>query len=814
MLALRQLRRTPALSIAAILCFALGIGANTSIFSVVDAVMFRPLPFPNADRLVLVGEALPRFGAANFGVISAPEFVDYQRLDGRVFAASAIYEPATYGISGTGEAERVTGLKASSTILRVLGVHAVHGRDLDASDDRIGSPDVVMIGDVLWRRRYAADPGIIGKPIDVDGRSYAVAGVLPPDFRFPLAGIGGEPADIIVPYRITADVERERANNYSTYLIARLADGVSMATARRAVAGLASQLSTLHPEIYGKTWVTLADAFPLRDQSTDKVRAPMIVLLAAVGFVLLIACINVSSLLLARAAARQREISIRQALGASRGRLVRQFLSESLVLVGIGSVLGVGSALWCTRLVARYAPDALLQGYDVSLDGRVLAVTGMIAVLTAVAFSLLPALQASSISLGATLRDADRSSTGGAAHQRGRRVLVISEIALALVLATGASLMIRSLGRAGAVNPGFDPQHVLGFRLQLPEFRYQTPGSVSQFERRFSESLAALPGAGIVSATTHLPMTGPSRIAFAIEGATQSKIPFASAELVMPHYFDAMRIPVHSGRAFAASDDEHSAPVAMINETLARQFFPKANPVGKRLKWGSAASPDPWATIVGVTADVHTDGVDQPELPAIYFPVAQHDTGRGMSATMVRGLTYLIRTDGEPSALMNAVRRTVRAADPELPVISLQPMTNVVSTSMSSRRFNTVLLTTFSLLALALAAAGIYGLMAYAVVQRTREIGIRLAIGARPADVLRLVVGQAARIATVGVCVGVVGALLLTRLMAALLFEVSPFDPLAFAASALLLLGVATVASYLPARRAAAIDPQTAIRIE
>ena len=811
---IRQLRRNPALSIAAILCFALGIGANSAIFSVVDAVMFRPLPFPNADQLVLVGEALPRFSATNFGVISAPEFVDYQRLDGRVFSASAIYEPGTYGIAANGEPERVSGLKASSSILRVLGIHAAHGRDLDANDDRIGSPDVVMIGDALWRRRFRADPSIVGKPIDVDGRSYVIAGVLPRGFRFPLAGIGGEPADIIVPYRITADVERERANNYSTYLIARLANGVSMPTARRAVAELASQLPALHPDVYGRNWVTLADAFPLRDKSVEKVRAPMIVLLAAVGFVLLIACINVSSLLLARAAARQREISIRQALGASRARLARQFLGESLVLVSIGSVLGLASAVWSTQLIARYAPDALLQGYDVSLDGRVLALTGAVAVLTAIAFSLLPAIQASASSLGATLRDADRSSTGGAAHQRGRRVLVVSEIALALVLATGASLMIRSLGRATAVDPGFDPEHVLTFRLQLPEFRYQTANSVAQFESRFAQSLAELPGARLVSATTHLPMTGPSRIAFAIEGATQTKIPFASAELVMPRYFETMRIPLRSGRYFTASDDDRSTPVAVINQTLARQFFPNTNPVGKRLKWGSASSPDPWTTIVGVATDVHTDGVDQPELPAIYFPVAQHASGTGMSSTMVRGLTYLIRTDGEPAALMNAVRRTVREADPELPVISLQPMTSVVSTSMASRRFNTVLLTTFSLLALALAAAGIYGLMAYAVVQRTREIGIRLAIGARPADVLRLIVGQATRIAAIGVGVGVVGALVLTRLMTALLFDVSPFDPVAFAAAAGLLLGVATVASYLPARRAASIDPQSAIRIE
>jgi len=812
--ALRQLRRNPSLSCAAVLCFALGIGASTSIFSVVDAVMFRPLPFPNANRLVLVGEALPRFSDKNFGVISAPEFVDYQRLDGHIFEASAIYEPGAYGISGRGEPERVTGLKASSSILRVLGVHAARGRDLVSADDRIGAPDVLMMSDALWRRRYGADPSIVGKPIDVDGRSFVVAGVLPPAFRFPLAGVGGEPADIIIPYQITADVQQERANNYSTYLIARLAPGVTLSAARAAVARLATQLPSLHPDVYGSNWVTLADAFPLRDHAVEDVRAPMIVLLAAVAFVLLIACINVSSLLLARAAARRREISVRQALGASRARLIRQFLAESFVLVVTGGVLGVASAVWCVGLIARHAPDALLQGYDVSLDGRALLVTGAVTIVTAIAFSLVPALQGAKSSLGATLRDSDRASTGGSMQQRARRALVVAEIALALMLATGASLMIRSLGRAQDVDPGFDPEHVLTFRLQLPAFRYPTAANVDQFERSFLSTLAALPGAQVVSATSHLPMTAPSRIAFAIEGSTQSKIPFASGELVMPEYFAALRIPLHSGRYFTASDDEHSTAVAIINQTLAHQYFPKTNPVGKRLKWGSARSPDPWATIVGVTADVHTDGVDQPELPAIYFPAAQHDTGTGQAVAMIRGMSYLIRTPGEPTAMMNAVRRAVLGADPQLPIISLEPMTNVVSTSMASRRFNTVLLSTFSLLALMLASAGIYGLMAYAVVQRTREIGIRLAIGARPVDVLRLVVGQAARIAGAGIFIGLAGAFLLTRLLSTLLFGVSPVDTVAFGASAVVLLGVAMLASYLPARRAATIDPQSAIRVE
>ncbi|HEY4215943.1 MAG TPA: ABC transporter permease [Gemmatimonadaceae bacterium] len=811
--AVRQLRRNSALNVAAILCFALGIGANTAMFSVVDALLLRPLPFPHADRLVLVGEALPRVGKENFGVISAPEYEDYRRLDGHAFSASAIFEPESHALAGDGEPERVVGLRASSSIFTVLDIAAERGRVLAPADDSVAAPDVVVISDALWRRRYGAAPSIVGRSIDVDDLPMTIVGVTPPRFRFPIAGVGGEPADVILPFRISADIERQRANSYSTYFIARLAPGISVTDAQHAVAGIASQLPSLHPDAYSGNWITLADAFPLHDRSVSDVRRPLIVLVAAVCFVLLIACINVSSLLLARATTRGRELSVRRALGASHSRLLQQFLAESLVLVAIGTVAGVALATWSVRLIAAHAPAALLQGYDVSVDGRVLGVTGAVVVITALVFSLVPALQRSDGTLGGALRDAGRGAVSeGARHQRGRRGLVVMQMALALTLATGAGLMAKSFVRALGVNPGFDPDRVLTFRVEPAPARYPTAQSETELEQRLLGQVRALPGVRSAAATSHLPFTGPSRIAFAVEGATLSKLPIASLEFVTPNYFETLHIPLRGGRYLGEVDRAQSLPSAMINQTLADEYFPGVSAVGRRIKWGSPASPAPWATVVGVTADVRSDGVDRPTQPAIYFPLSQLDTSDARN--MTRSRVFVVRTEGDPRMLENAVRAIVRAADPTLPIVALQPMTDVLSTSTAGRRFNTVLLGAFSVIALALASFGLYGLMAYAVSQRTREIGIRIAVGAAPAAVLRLILAQGARLGALGVAVGLLGAILFARAMRTLLFDVSPFDVPTFVGAAALLLSVAALASYLPARRAARVDPQEAVRAD
>ena len=810
--AARQIVRSPSLSIAAILCFALGIGANTSIFSVVNAVLLRPLPFAAPDRLVLLGEELPAFGGGNNGTISAPEYLDYKTLNGRAFAGSAIFDNDSFVLSGNGEPERVTGALVSASLFDVLGMKPAFGRTFLPNEDSPAAADVVVISDALWRRRFSADPALVGRAIKLGDESYRVVGIMPPGFAFPLPGFGDRIADIFAPYKITADVERQRGNVYNARLVARLAPGTTLAGARAAASAVARDLPARHPGSYGPRSQTLVDLFPLREQAVGKVRQSLLVLLAAVAAVLLIACINVSSLLLARASARQRELSVRRALGASGGRLIQQFVAESLLLVALGGALGVAFAVWGARALASRAPDALLAGYHVGVDGTVLRVTALITIATAVAVSLVPALQQNDRGLSSALRDDARGTTGGTGRQRARRTLVVVEFALALVVATSAALMIKSFLNARNVDPGFRPDHLLSFRLNLPDYRYRTPQEVLQFEQDMARRLEALPGARSATVGSFAPMTGTWHIAVSIENVPLAATPIALNTLVLPQYFQTLGIPMRAGGAFTGRETNETPKVAIVSESFATTYFGTTPAIGRRIKWGSPTSPAPWATIVGVAENVRAISLDSPIDPAVYMPAAQQDTG--LVTLAMRSMAYVVRTDDDPESMFNAVRRTVHNADPELPIIDLRTMDDVVARSVSARRFNTALLGGFAILALTLAAVGIYGLMAHAVVQRTREIGIRIAVGATPSEVLALVVGQGARLAAVGVVIGLAGALGLTRVMRTLLFDVSPLDPIAFAASALLLIGVAVLATYIPARRAAHIDPQRAIRAD
>ena len=806
--AVRQLRRNPSLSAVAILSFGLGIGANTAIFSVVDAVLFRPLPFPAADRLVLVGEGLPRVADHNFGTIAAPEFYDYKRLEGHTFSRSAIYEDGSFTLSGgAAGAEQIAGLRASPELFTVLRVSPTIGRGFVPADSDAGTPNVVVLSNVLWQRRFGADPRAVGSLVYLDGKPATVVGVMPPSFRFPLPGVGGEPAELIVPFKVTAAFERGRGNDFTTFLIARLAPGVTLQNAQRAVAEVAANLPGIHPDAYDTGTKMLADAFPLRDRAAGNMRRPLIIVLAAVGLVLLVACINVSSLLLARASARRREIAVREALGAPFYRLAFQFLAEALVLVSAGGVIGVLAAEWGARLLAAHAPKHVLDGFQVSVDLRVLTVTALIVVATAVAVSLIPAIgQWQRRALVPALHEDGPGRTAGVSRQRGRRLLVTAEVALALVLATLAGLMVRSFARARGIDPGFDPDHAIAFRVGLPSVRYPTVLSVRQFEQRVMDDIRVLPGVTAVSATHQLPMESLNFLAFTVEGAAKpSKIPIGSIEEVYPGYFEAMRIRLREGRFFTASDVNGSLPAVIVNEALARRYFGSATAIGRRLKGGSPGRGD-WLTIVGVTANVREDGLDRPVRPAIYLPALQKDA-RGSVA-------YVVRVQGDEGVAMAAVQRVVRRVDPEVPLIGLRTLSDMIGISVADRLFNTALLTAFALLALSLAAVGVYGLVAYSVVQRTREIGVRMAMGATRRDVLQLVLGQGTRLAAAGVLCGLGGAVLASRVASTMLFEVSPFDPPTFVGSALLLLGVAVLASLVPALRASRIDPQAAIRAE
>ncbi|HEY4129022.1 MAG TPA: FtsX-like permease family protein, partial [Gemmatimonadaceae bacterium] len=499
-------------------------------------------------------------------------------------------------------------------------------------------------------------------------------------------------------------------------------------------------------------------------------------------------------------------------LGASRGRLLQQFITESLPLVIVGAVIGVGFAVWGARAIATHAPDNVLEGYPIAVDLRVLLFTGAITILTALIVSILPVLQQPEGRLASTLREEGRSASGGLARQRGRRLLVVTEIALALIVAIGAGLMVRSLLNARSADPGFNPDHLVAFRLSLPDYRYPGDDELRRAEHEILDRLQALPGIRSATMASASPMAGMWHVALTLEDLNLEKTPLLFSTLTYPSYFETLGIPIHVGRPFTAADNHDGPTVMIVNESFVKKYYPGKTVVGRRVKWGGRTSPAPWATIVGVSGDVRQVSLDTPAELAVYMPVAQNDTGLVVQA--LRGMAFVVRTEAAPEAMFGALRKTIHDFDPTLPIINMHTVNENLALSVAGRRFNTALLASFAILALVLAAVGIYGLMSFTIVQRTREIGIRLAIGATQRDVLTLVVGQGTRLAIIGSAFGLAGALVLTRVMRSLLFNVSPLDPIAIAAATLLLLGIAALASYWPARRASRIDPQSAIRAD
>ncbi len=812
--ALRQLARQRAFAAAAIACLVLGIGVNTAIFSVVDAVLFRPLPFRDPGRLVMVGEALPVISDQNMGTISTPDFGDFAKLNGSLFASSSVFDPTSLTLAGSGSAERLAGLEVSASLFRVLGVGPALGRAFRDGDDAPGSPDAVVLSDALWRRQFGGDRSIVGRTVRLDGRPFTVLGVMPAGFTFPLPGLSLEPAAFFVPLRMTHDVVQGRGNSFNAYMIARLAPGVSVEQAGAAVNTIAGRLPTLYPNYYSPAFRVAAGVLPLRAHLVSDVRGPLVVLLGAVAFVLLIACINVAGLLLARAAARSRELAVRRALGASRGRLTAQYLAEGAVLAVPGALGALVLAHWCTAALSRLAPDGMLSGYRIGLDVRVLGFTVAITLLVVVLFSLVPALSGNALGLANSLRDEGRGSSAGRTKQRARRILVASEIALALVLTTGAGLLARSFANVLKVDPGFRPAHLLSFHIAFPSYRYPRAARVMGAEEALVDSLAQLPGARSATATVNLPTLGGWQIAFSPEGEALPKVPIAANFVVMRDYFETMGIPVVKGRAFDARDEASSGNVAIIDERLAREFFGSKDPIGRRLKWGAPQSTDPWKTIVGVVRTVPTRALDKSSPPELYFPARQLAVDSTLVDAELRELTFVVRTERDPLALTPRVQRVVRAIDPQLVVTHVESVESLVSESVASRRFDLLLIGAFAVLAVLLAAVGLSGLVAYSVVQRQREIGVRLAIGATQNGIVGLVLRDGLTTAVWGSAFGIVGAFALTRLMRSLLFGVGALDAATFLATTTILIGVAAFASWLPARRAARIDPMVAIRDE
>ena len=798
---LRLLLRAPGFAAVAVVTLALGIGANTAILSVVNAILLRPLPYADPDRLVVVlHEGRKPASPANF--------LDWKARS-RSFRSMGAAELWSANFTGAEGPEKVWALRITSDILPMMGVRPRLGRFFLPAEDVSGRDRVVLIADGLWRRRFGADPAIVGKSIPLNGEPYEVVGVMPPGFVF--APFWATDSEIWAPLNLQERaIEREAQ---SLRLFARLGNGVSLEAARREIGEITAALEREFPGTNRDVLVT-----PLQERVVGNVRPALLVLLGAVGLVLLIACANVANMMLARSSARRREIALRAAIGASRGRIVRQLLTESLVLAAAGGAAGLALGVWGLKALVALAPAGIPRLSDVSLDLRVLLVTFGAALATGIAFGLAPALQASRVGLQDALKD---GGSAGAGREGGRlrRVFVAAEVALALVLSIGAGLMARSFVALRNIDPGFDPRGVVTLEVSVVGTPQAAPGRRPVLYREILERFAAVPGVRAAGAINHLPIGGDVWGGpYTIEDRPPSRpgeSPSGTYRAVMPGYFATMRIPILRGRSIAAADGPGAPGVVVINDYMARHRWPGQDPIGRRI---ALAGGDPnrksWLTVVGVVKNVvRGDWSAEPD-DEIYVSFLQARMLLEMTDPAFAYITFVARTDNDPAALVPALRSAVWAIDPTLPISAVRTMESVVESANGSARFQTLLLGVFAAAAALLAAVGIYGVMSYAVSKQSREIGVRMALGANPGEVLCRVVRQGMAVALSGAGAGLAAAVLLTRLLSSLLYGVRSTDPATYAAVAALLLAIALAACYLPARRAAHIDPVKALRAE
>jgi len=804
----RTLMKSPGFAFVAVLTLALGIGANTAIFSVVNGVLLRALPYYEPGRLVMVWADRPilqaQIGLEDFPV-SVADFVDW-RNQNQVLEQMAAMQPPRINLTGGGEPESVVGLRASASLFPLLGARFAAGRAFLPEEDRAGADRVVVISHGLWQRRYGADPKLIGQKITLNDEAYTVIGVTAPDFQFPRRdeypyGIVKTKVDLYLPIAFTPEQMNDRRNN-TLVVIARLKPGVSLGQASAEMNAIARRLTEQYPKTNTDKGVRLA---PLQQQAVGKARTALLVMLGAVGFVLLIACANVANLLLARAAGRRKEMAIRAALGANRWRMLRQLLTESLLLAFSGGAAGLLLARWGVDLLLSIAPDKLPRAYDIRLDARVAGFTLLISLLTGIVFGLLPALQGSKIDLAETLKEGGRDAAG-LLRRRLRGFLVVSEVALAFVLLIGAGLLIRSFARLTEVDPGLDPRGVLTMDILLPFAKYKDGRGLAFFQQTL-ERVRALPGVEAAATVSPLPLSGSSGSGgFDIEGRpSPTEQTFnAGFRTISPDFFKTFRVPLIKGRLLAESDGAKAPLVVVVNESLAHNYFANEDPLGKRITLlGDTHARE----IVGVVGDVKHSALDEEAKREMYFPMAQ---ARFPPIFM----SLAARVSGDPMQMVAAVRGQVWAGDKDLPIYNIETIERLMAKSFAPRRFNLLLLGVFALVGLALAGVGLYGVMSYTVTQRTREIGVRMAMGAQTGDVLRLVIGEGMKLALIGALLGLGGALALTRLLKTLLFEVSATDPLTFIVIAALLIIVALLACWIPARRAASKDPLVSLRVE
>ena len=803
--ALRTLRNSPGFAVVAILTLALGIGANTALFSVINGVLLNPLPYPQPAQLAAVYGSTP---GVYRGPITYLNFLDWQR-DNRTLSSMAMYRYQDYSLTGHGEGERVSGFMVSADFFSTLAVQPVLGRTFRPDDDRVGAAPVVILSGGFWRRRFGASPQILGKILTLNGASYTVIGVIPARFNF-----YGQLRDVYTPIGQWNDPSfRDRRIDMSAHAIGRLKPGVTLAQAQADMGSVARNLATAYPEADKDVGITLIS---MKEDIVGKVQPFLIVLLAAVGFLLLIACANVANLLLARSMQRSREFAVRAALGASHSRIVRQLLTESIFLAGCGGALGLLLAFAGTRTVLRALPAALPRANEISLDSRVLFFTFALSLITGILFGLAPALKTSRVSLQEILKESGRGSSG--ARHRLQGIFVAVQVGTALVLLIGAGLMIRSLAALWRVDPGFNPNHAITFNLAMPSTAATTSSQTRARLRLFDDKMRAIPGVEAVSVTLgSRPMIHDSSLPFWIEGqpkpANIQDMHQAMFYLVESGFQKAMGVKLERGR-FITDDDNENAPVVIdVDDVFARTYFPNENPVGRHIHLALFNGD---AEIVGVVGHVKQwgPGADPKSAVEAQFDYPFMQLPEKLMPLAADSVAVVLRTKGDPAAVMDPVRRAVAEIDPREVVYAVQTLDQVLANSLAARRFSMILLAIFATLALLLACVGIYGVISYLVGQRTHEIGVRVALGAQPADVMRLVVGGGAKMAFIGVAIGIAAAFGLTRLMAGELFGVTAHDPLTFLAVAFVLVAVALLASYIPARRAMRVDPITALRYE
>lgn len=780
---IRMLFKNSGFTVVAVITLALGIGANTAIFSVVYGVLLRPLPYPEADRLMVAN-------------VSVPDYRDL-KASSQAFDETAIWASNLYNLSGDGEPEQMLGAVVSPSFFILLGQAAV-GRTFRPEED---TEPLTVLSDDLWQRRYAGDPSVLGKTINLSNRSHTIIGVMPPEFQFP-----GSDFKLWVTFgsalgQAPAQMENRQLRIFRC--LARLKSGVSRSQAQAEVAAISKRLQQEHPATNAGFQIQFT---PLYERIVGQVRPALLVLLATVGFVLLIACVNVANLMLARTASRDREMAVRAALGASRWRMARQLLTESVVLATAGGLLGLLLAQWVIDVLPTLNPSSIPRLSTVALDVPVLLFTLGVSVLTGMLFGVTPALQASRCDLNQSLKEGGHGS-GGSRHARYlRSSLVVSEIALSLVVLVGAGLLIKSFTRLLQTDAGFVADNLLTMHVGFSH--YDNPQRRATLARDVLTHIERIPGVQAVGAGTGMPPTTGQRVTrFAIAGQPDSERQDTSGYFiaVSPDYFRALGTPLLLGRPFNERDVEGAPNVVIINQSIARRWFPNENPIGKQLKLINPEYSDEWRTIVGVVGDVTYSGLDSPGQHVVYTPFSQ---------TPFFWVYVLVRTTSSPTNLVAMIRNAISSADPNLQVAAVQTMEQVVSQSVAQPRFNMLLISAFAVLALVLAAVGIYGVISYGVTQRIHELGIRMALGARPRDVLKLVVGQGMTLTLIGIVIGLAAAFGLTHLMKNLLFGVSATDPLTFASIALLLVGAAFIACYVPARRATRVDPMVALRYE